>query len=212
MKSILKSIHPKWVVKILNGEKTIEICTTAPNCTLPIDVYIYCTRSSSDKYLTKMEDGNFVISYSSVRREHPFRRNSEWNSKVVAKFTLKEGDTHIVTDKFKANVIAGTADYSDFLNACCLSGKELFDYVKGNKFYALHISDLQIFDKPKELREFKKHNYQSIINDIKENGCGDNAPKYCLGVLADQCNESLCPRLKITRPPQSWQYVEVVHV
>ena len=37
------SIKPKWVAKILNGEKTIEIRKTMPKCDLPIDVYIYCT-------------------------------------------------------------------------------------------------------------------------------------------------------------------------
>ena len=44
MKSILISIKPKWVAKILNGEKTIEMRKTMPKSDLPIDVYIYCTK------------------------------------------------------------------------------------------------------------------------------------------------------------------------
>lgn len=32
MKSVLISIQPKWVEKIANGEKTIEVRKTAPKC------------------------------------------------------------------------------------------------------------------------------------------------------------------------------------
>lgn len=44
MKSILISIKPEYVEKILNGEKTIEIRKTKPNIELPCKVYIYCTK------------------------------------------------------------------------------------------------------------------------------------------------------------------------
>ena len=37
MKAIMISIKPKWVAKILNGEKTIEIRKAMPKCELPID-------------------------------------------------------------------------------------------------------------------------------------------------------------------------------
>ena len=65
MKSILISIKPKWVAKILNGEKTIEIRKTMPKCDLPIDVYIYCTKDNKHglywtewdlKYVAKMNE------------------------------------------------------------------------------------------------------------------------------------------------------------
>ncbi len=45
MKSVLISIQPKWVEKIANGEKTIEVRKTAPKCGLPFKAYIYCTKS-----------------------------------------------------------------------------------------------------------------------------------------------------------------------
>jgi len=69
MKSILISIKPRFVAKILNGEKTIEIRKTKPNVDLPIDVYIYCT---NDKNIYRGGYGDKII-----------------NGKVVAKFTLK---------------------------------------------------------------------------------------------------------------------------
>ena len=58
MKSILISIKPKWVAKILNGEKTIEIRKTMPKCDLPIDVYIYCTKEKGYSKLCKYPCNN----------------------------------------------------------------------------------------------------------------------------------------------------------
>ena len=51
MKSVLISIKPKWVEKILGGEKTIEVRKTKPNLDVPFKVYIYCTKPSK-KYQT----------------------------------------------------------------------------------------------------------------------------------------------------------------
>ena len=37
----------------------------------------------------------------------------------------------------------------------CLTNTEFYDYGKGKPLYGLHISNLKIYDKPKELSEFK---------------------------------------------------------
>ena len=43
------------------------------------------------------------------------------------------------------------------LNKMCLSPQQLLDYIKlGNNGYALHLSNLSIYDEPKELSEFYK--------------------------------------------------------
>lgn len=76
MRSILISIKPKWVAKILKGEKTIEIRTTAPKCALPIDVYIYCTKTI--KPSSDYEWGEFTFD------------DLPKLGKVVAKFTLRK--------------------------------------------------------------------------------------------------------------------------
>jgi predicted transcriptional regulator len=44
-KVIILSVQPQWLVKILNGEKTIEIRKSIPKCDYPIDVYLYCTNA-----------------------------------------------------------------------------------------------------------------------------------------------------------------------
>ena len=43
MKAVLISIKPKWVEKIANKEKTIEVRKTRPKIKTPFKCYIYCT-------------------------------------------------------------------------------------------------------------------------------------------------------------------------
>lgn len=45
------SVRPKWVEKIANGEKTIEVRKTRPKLETPFKCYIYCTQASV-KYQT----------------------------------------------------------------------------------------------------------------------------------------------------------------
>ncbi len=52
-KAALISIRPKWVEKIANGEKTIEVRKTRPKLETPFKCYIYCTQ---DKHLAFMQN------------------------------------------------------------------------------------------------------------------------------------------------------------
>ncbi len=88
------------------------------------------------------------------------------------------------------------------LSKMCLSAEELYRYVGlGNEAYAWHISDLKIYDTPKEFGEFvftkkcRDARYFEICRAIC--GYAENS----------QCNEGIITE-RITRPPQSWQYVE----
>lgn len=80
--------------------------------------------------------------------------------------------------------------YWDILEGSCLTLDELFDYGKWKTLYGWHISDLVIYDKPKELREFKKT-------------CKETNLCY-----PDNCNR--CGWNILLRPPQSWFYIEVL--
>ena len=57
MNAILMSIRPKWVAKILNGEKTIEIRKKFPKDYVGW-VYIYCTKDK--KYANLINRGGFL--------------------------------------------------------------------------------------------------------------------------------------------------------
>lgn len=191
-RAILISIQPKWVEKILNGEKTIEIRKTFPKCKLPIDVYIYCTKDP--KHLVapfrfkegwKYKEYNDNTSYACGCTAN---MGEDINGKVVAKFTLNNiDDFYVFTDGLIQYWIACDLEKS------CVPYDDLANYIgKGKKGYAWNIDDLEIFDTPKELSEFK------IPNPLFENvgmfgWAFDDEPRY----------------IPIKKAPQSWCYVEV---
>ena len=141
--AILLSIQPQHAVKILNGDKTIEIRKTMPKCELPIDVYLYCKKSTKDilyKYKDKYYTQHYLTFTDSVE---------VLNSKVVAKFTLNKTEEIM---NFNWESQTATLSPFDLSLKSCISIKDLNNEFSNCK--AFHIDDLVIFDKPMELREF----------------------------------------------------------
>ena len=72
------------------------------------------------------------------------------------------------------------------LKKMCLSPQQLLDYLKlGDKGYALHLSNLKIFDKPKELNNFYilgNDGFDDFLNKAPQNMCRvyDFKDKYIL--------------------------------
>ena len=183
-KAILISIRPIWVAKILNGEKTLEIRKTFPKCKLPIDVYIYCTKEN-DLFKSYIRMGYFTTRSTADDMKY------NGKGKVVAKFTLNKVEEH------KVRVGKPYPYLIDCVKAC-LTNDELEDYafVEGKGYqtlYAWHIDNLEIFDKPKELREF---------NSTK----GFTTCEHCLFDIKT-CNCEHCNSL--TCAPQSYMFIEV---
>jgi hypothetical protein len=90
--------------------------------------------------------------------------------------------------------------------ASCLTEKEFVDYVGNNFAYGWHITDLVIYDEPKELGEFKTSCKEWQKGFPNCDGC-----KYFIDGRGYEYDESDCgcDGLKpIERPPQSWCYVE----
>ena len=202
-KSVLISIQPKWCELIANGKKTIEVRKTKPKLETPFKCYIYCTRqgrplvygSPCPSYVEE----NLVqtYGYSKEKAEEIF---GCWNGKVIGEF--------VCDDLFTIGANAYGHEYIERVS--CLSHKELENY-QGEKTYiwGWHISDLKIYDKPKELSEFNKpcdFNYdcflcdravydKKVITDIS-------------GKITKVNNKFIACDDVITRPPQSWCYVE----
>ena len=95
---------------------------------------------------------------------------------------------------------------NDLYKKSCVGYEDLKKYIGLgiNEFYAWHISDLVIYDEPKELGEFFHY-------------CGDNP--QCDGCDAhyysntecgteDYCCPIVDGHRPLKRPPQSWCYVE----
>lgn len=209
-KSIIISVKPQWVEKILNGEKTIEIRKSIPKCNLPIDVYIYCTKKKSCATFYRpgeLDDWDYKITHFSVKK-YGTRFEQKYGGKVVAKFTLNKVSDILKNYKYKSN----GKTYVNYISNCgeinwcqkaCLSSLELENYLSLKNGYAWHIDNLEIFDKPMELNEFYKNNYLQIIDHLQTVGCDSY---YCTHLQDDGCDIMYCPSLKIKKAPQSWCY------
>ena len=177
MKSVLISIQPKWVEKIASGEKTIEVRKTRPKIETPFKVYIYCTKAKE------------VVDIG---------KTFSWGKEVIGEFVCDriypiqyEEHTH---GDYYYNIFDTFNPYTQKVEGLppkhCLTFNELDNYLLRGNGYGWHISDLVIYDKPKELSEF-----WTIKCTNKRNGCqGCKVKPNCIKT--------------ITRPFQSWGYVE----
>lgn len=193
MKSIMISIKPDWVARILNNSKTIEIRKTKPKCELPCKVYIYCTKGQELWGDGTGETWNDIDENEDIQLVHELNPTlTKLNGKVVAEFALK----NIV--KFDIESILFLGKSKELMQKSCVGGLSLRKYLGNKTGYAWGIDDLKIYDKPKELGEFKR--YCNAVHGKKNIQC---FKQFCKN--KDVCNEEL---LTITRPPQSWCYVE----
>lgn len=135
MKSILISIKPEWVAKILNGEKTIEIRKTAPKCDLPINVYIYCTKGNHIGYLSNRYVGKIVAEFV-LRKIETIERGQDLN-----------GEKYTIFDKSKEEL-------AELLKKSCLSFDQFVAYCDKPKAFFWRIDNLKVYEKPRELSDF----------------------------------------------------------
>lgn len=197
-KAVLISIRPKWCEKIANGNKTIEVRKTRPKMNTPFKCYIYCTLQGCNEFF-RVDLGRDVAKWN----------RGKWadrKSKVVGEFTCDRIDwiTHIgytgipnlVETRICDAATMRTSPVGGLLNAACLTPKMLNDYLAWGDGYGWHISDLRIYDAPRELSEFRR-------------ACPNSW--YCESCAMYRENNGTCGNesLQLKHAPQSWCYVEV---
>ena len=200
MKAILISIHPQWVALILNFIKKDEIrkgtaIGKAINRLIKeqgvAPMLIYCTKGKWGLYdnrshITSASDIFFIDRLG-------YDKPPLLNGKVVARFnaTAEEIICRPICGEWEC--YTKTQGYSEIAKASCLKNKDIVHYLKGKNGTSIHINDLEIFDKPKELSEF--------------------AIKNCKTCIANDgtCHlKNECAGLPLIKAPQSWCYVEVL--
>lgn len=161
-KAVMLSIRPKWCEKIASGEKTIEVRKMRPKLETPFKCYIYCT----------MDHPYISVSCAELDKLN-YRTNTvgRCNGKVIGEFTC---------DRIYELAPLNHAP-DDVEKQACLTREEIVNYLKGTG-YGWHISELRIYDTPRELSEFT-------------------------GLRTFKGGFEL---RKIDRPPQSWCYVEAM--
>lgn len=146
-KAVLCSIRPEYCELILDGKKTVEVRKSIPKLDIPFKCYIYCTYGFG---LIEYKDEclpNHLLSQK-------VSTNKKWdnccNGKVIGEFTCDK----IACYSYNSDGY-GIKDEKELCAASGLKSNELYHYLQGLKPYAWHISDLVIYDKPKELSDFE---------------------------------------------------------
>lgn len=193
MRAVLISIRPKWCEKIINGDKTIEVRKTRPKLETPFKCYIYCTK---DKHLAFMQNrfGTKLIACMDAETAIPVG-GAVGNGKIIGEFTC---------DRIYELAPLNHAP-DDVEKQACLTREEIVNYLKGTG-YGWHISDLEIYDQPKELNEFR---FPPELYCEKER-CGSCPCDQAADVNGEYSFDCEWKR-PLTRAPQSWCYVEDVH-
>lgn len=223
MECVLISIKPKWCELTANGEKTVEVRKTKPKLNTPFKCYIYCTLPPKEELLNfgsfreyaneliRLQDGRIVYDYG-MRvccdiENRPYSQDNFLCKKVIGEFVCDRIDTirkRGIDDNFDYCYLSldkwGNDDIEPEITAVknsCVLKDDLNDYGKNSRMlYGWHISNLKIYDEPKELGEFKKINRECWYAD--------------LGLAKRDCSKCRNEGCFISRPPQSWCYVEEV--
>lgn len=178
-KTVMLSIRPKWCEKIANGEKTIEVRKTRPKMNTPFKCYIYCTQSG--------------VALGAWGK----------HGKVIGEFTcdrIYKIDKDSTGFLFKAG---GLSVYKQAAEEKCdlrvaMTDDELHGYLGHYQGHGWHISNLKIYDTPKELIEF--HTWK------KCKSCSKSGYESTACIYDENC---MIPAA-ITKAPQSWCYVEAM--
>lgn len=208
-KAILMSIQPKWVAKILNGKKTIEVRKKFPKDYVGW-VYIYCTKNQG-KYGETQLLYNFKTEEYFIGKDLDNHNPNDicylnQNGKVVAKFWCDKVEEIYCQLHFNGFALETDTMSRDTLNKkSCLTDKELREYFNRGVYtfdetygYAIYISKVEVFDKPKVLKDFYKVGAWKVFEEQFDSSYLKREQQEIMEELEQT----------ITKAPQSWCYVE----
>ena len=134
---VLLPILPRWSHKIIDRDKAIEIRKNRPKLPTPFKCYLYMSSGGwawRDPFSTAVIPPNGKM-YCGAQR-------------VIAEFVCDWIDEYAYGREGHYCM-----SWND-LEASKLTFEELERYGKGKKLYGWHISDLKVYDKPKQLSQF----------------------------------------------------------
>lgn len=187
-KGVMASIKPYYVFLIIakamgwniEKEKMVEVRKNYPKANdWNKTVKMYCSKDKK--------------SFAMIPKKYqPLMQ--QFLGKVIGEFMCNKIDYW--QNHYKTDVM----HIADMSSLSCVSIDDLLDYLGhyvdmngvDKRLYAWHISDIVIYDKPKELSEFQQC-YKCKHNCVRTSQ-----------------NIDLCKYHRLTRPPQSWCYVEKV--
>lgn len=207
MKSIITSVSPYLCEKIASGDCRMLVKKSAPK-EVPFKDYIYATRPKKFYKCGAVSTSNELLWLANGKIEMGdgfkfWADGDEYqclNGRIIGEFICNE------VEEFHEWELSPQGKFADFererlekfLTDACLSEEEVVRYRENLPYYkplyGWHISNLKIYDKPKELSEF--------YIPCKEKSCRECDAEREYDVCA------VGRRKPITRPPQSYMFVE----
>lgn len=195
MKTIMIPIQPKYAELEMNGKKTIEVRKFYTEPPFKVCNYVTYGMLLYSEYPNGNDSREIRLGKFKVTSKNNI--GHQLNGKVAYEYVVK-----YIEKRSIKGLIHSQSDFFTFCNKAGFKNpKEFFDYAgKKEYLYLLHISDLKIYDKPKELGEFRhlcKHYYDG------NSGCED----YCGMYENGACKNGY---IAITKPPQNFIYIEEI--
>lgn len=217
MKSVMISIKPYWVFLIIaktmgwniDKEKTVGVRKTCPkDDDWNKIVKIYCTKDRE--------------SFDKIPKEYqPFME--KFLGKVIGEFVCDYIEDIVAVEPF---VFGGARDYfmlqpntnKNIIANAYLSFEEVDKYLDGSDGYGWHISDIKVYDKPKELNEFHIEDKTKILKCEHRFRAGKSEFITAQGGWKNRRRNNICMKSgkpewcencftkPLTQVPQSWCY------
>ena len=193
MRKVLASLKPYYYYLVGEGIKKIEVRKDMPKAS-DWDNGVLFYMSKDEKSFAKIPK-EFQEKY----RKHFGKVGMQFICDKVDEYNFHNGLTEYNSMGLPSRIYGSYLIFADDYKSMCLSYDEVKNYGKGKTLYGWHISDLKIYDRPRELSDFYreckkpcKPNKGKILcittKSLKMNGCNGKIP--------------------LTRAPQSWQYIE----
>jgi len=196
-KVIVMSVRPEWLAKILNGEKTVEIRTRVPKDFVG-EIHLACTKGKPYLYqsFATNEDGYTYCDgfYLTNWEGEIFILNGKVVAKIDYDYKNVERISYDTIEDYAGDmedVCIKEIAYERIVNNACLDYEQMSKYSKCKPLFAIPLTNLAIFNKPRELGKYYTFKRKTIYS-------GMDCPPYDDEV-----------KTNITRCPQSYQFAYV---
>ena len=152
-RSVMISVKPRFCDLIAREKKKIEVRKTRPKTEIPFKCYIYCTRAKRSE---KLYSNGTVIVKDTRKLLDPSVRYpgskifQRWNGKVIGEFVCDR-----IVNVDCDSVAPFDKDSGSYIDKqICIDREQFLEYTRFRCCFGWHISDLIIYDKPKDLSDF----------------------------------------------------------
>jgi predicted transcriptional regulator len=206
METIMISNKPKSAEQIMNGKKKIDVRKFYIEPPFKVLNYVTKEKPYIKDFATynaehcKGKNYNRFISFN-----EQYNNNYTINGKVAFEYVVNRVDMYLICKNLYNEMYFATIGE---LEQACLTQKEIREYGKGKPIYGWYISDLKIYDKPKELNNFKKPDCEKA--EMHGCACLNRKCEYYRASNDYDYPPDCAYEQDITRPPQNFVYCEVV--